>query len=81
MAGTSGKEYWLYKEIEEEFRHSVNPWEMFNDHIRGCLTERDVKRYYEFLMKVGINNFRRIYVLKITVVCYCYARPVIEYNV
>lgn len=41
MANYSGKEYWLYKEIEEEFHQSVDP-EILLGHIKECLTEEDM---------------------------------------
>ena len=58
MADFSGKEYWLYKEIEEEFRESVDPWVLFV-HIKECLTEEDVTTFKMILDEVRLNNFQR----------------------
>lgn len=52
MAETSGKEYWLYKEIEEEFRQSVDPWLLFK-HVKEFVTKKDVGRF-----EVRIMQFR-----------------------
>lgn len=58
MADFSGKEYWLYKEIEEEFRESVDPWVLLV-HIKECLTEEDVTTFKRILDEVRLNNFQR----------------------
>ena len=50
MADTSGKEYWLYKEIEEEFRQSADPWLLFK-HMKELLTKEDVRRFEVRIMK------------------------------
>lgn len=41
MAELSAKEYWLFKEIEEEFRESVNPW-LLRHYMQGILPWREM---------------------------------------
>ena len=56
MAELSAKEYWLLKEIEEEFRESVDPEHLF-EYMREILPRRemsddlervDIKDLFEF---------------------------------
>ena len=46
MADFSGKKYWLYKEIEDEFRQSVDP-KILSSFLKPCLTaEEMVKKQF-----------------------------------
>ena len=46
MGDFSGKEYWLYKEIEDEFRQSVDP-KILSSFLKPCLTaEEMVKKQF-----------------------------------
>ena len=59
MADFSRKEYWIYQEIEEEFRKSVNPFFLV-DHIKECLTEDVVLRFRMRHEGVRLNNFSKM---------------------
>ena len=41
MADFSGKEYWLYKEIEDEFHQSVDP-KILSSFLKPCLTAEEI---------------------------------------
>lgn len=65
----SGKEYWLYKEIEDEFRQSVDP-KILSSYLKPCLTaEEMVKKkitihYCTVSLKLNFDikrNIRRLF--------------------
>lgn len=59
MADFPRKEYWIYQEIEEEFRNSVDPLVLI-DHIKECLREETVLRFRRIHEDVRLNNFSKM---------------------
>ena len=57
MADLSGKEYWLYKEIEEGFRQLADPGLFFNQ-VKEILDRNDVYKYEHFLKKIPVSSCR-----------------------
>ena len=58
MAELSAKEYWLLKEIEEEFRESVNPRHLFH-YMRDNLPWREMKELTSVDIK-GLIEFDNV---------------------
>ena len=63
MADFSGKKYWLYKEIEDEFRQSVDP-KILSSFLKPCLTAEEIvkKQFITVLFNVDLKrNFIRYF--------------------
>ena len=56
MADFSGKEYWLYKEIEDEFRQTVDP-KSLSSYLKPCLTAEEMvkKAIHHCIVSLKLN--------------------------